>query len=108
MILKGFERLSELLAAGGITGELSLLGGTAMVLEFRARQTTKDVDAIFAPVREMRKAAVQVAEELGLPPDWINDAAKGFASARGEFRAGRLPQYRTCACWRQRLSICWR
>lgn len=84
-ILNAMERLAERLREMGIVGEINLLGGTAMVLAFQARQATKDVDAIFAPSKEIREAAKDVAVELGLSGDWLNDAAKGFASNRGEF-----------------------
>ena len=58
-----------------------------MVLAFNARSSTKDVDAIFEPSSEIRAAAAAVAEDLDLPPDWLNDAAKRFLSPSGEFKA---------------------
>lgn len=85
-IVTALTALSVRLGARGVSGEINLLGGTAMVLGFQARQATKDVDAIFAPAAEVREEARAVAEELGLEPDWLNDAAKGFASPAGEFQ----------------------
>jgi len=79
------RRLAGRLERRGIVGEISLLDGTAMVLAFQARQSTKDVDAIFAPAGIIREEARLVAQELDLPPDWLNDTAKGFASPEGDF-----------------------
>jgi hypothetical protein len=64
-----------------------------MVIAFRARPATKDVDAIFRPAQLIRELAEVVGEELGLPAGWINDGAKGFASARHEVETGDLPQF---------------
>ena len=56
-----------------------------MILAFNARNATKDVDAIFEPTVQVRLAARAVADSLSLPADWLNDAAKGFLSATGDF-----------------------
>jgi hypothetical protein len=85
-ILKALARLSDMLQEAGIVGEINLLGGTAMILGFQARQSTKDVDAIFAPPQEVRKMASRVAAELSLPDHWLNDAAKAYLSRHGDFR----------------------
>jgi hypothetical protein len=85
-------RISELLgalnaelAADGVRGEIYLAGGAVMCLVFHAREATKDVDALLVPAAELRRAAERVALREGLPPGWLNDAAKGFFSATGRF-----------------------
>ena len=84
-ILTALTQLSDELGRRGVLGELSVVRGTAMVLAFNARNSTKDVDAIFEPSSDVRAAASVVAEKLGLPADWLNDAAKGFLSPSGDF-----------------------
>ena len=69
-ILAALTQLSEELARSGVLGELNVVGGTAMVLAFNARRSAK---------------AAVVVVNLALPADWLNDAAKGFMSASGDF-----------------------
>ncbi len=92
-ILDAFQKMSDELGRRGTTGELCLFGGAVMVLAFAARPSTKDVDAIFQPAQIIREIARLVAEEKSFPPNWLNDAAKGFVSARHEVVAGNLPQF---------------
>ncbi len=62
----------------GIKGEVSLYGGAVMCLIYDARPATKDVDAIFKPTTEIRKAVSKIAERHSLNENWFNDAVKGF------------------------------
>ncbi|MGI8821262.1 MAG: DUF6036 family nucleotidyltransferase [Chthoniobacterales bacterium] len=88
-----FQALSDELGRRHTNGEICLLGGTAMVLAFRTRQTTKDVDAIFEPATVIRDSAAIVAEIMALPKDWLNDAAKAFLSERHQVQLYDLPQF---------------
>ena len=81
-----FAALSRELAQRGERAQIAMTGGAALVLLFDARQTTKDVDVFIIqpdPPR-VREAAVEVARELDLPEDWLNDGAKGYFTAISE------------------------
>jgi hypothetical protein len=80
-----FEALNEELKAKHLTGDLCLVGGAVMCLVLKARDSTADIDAFFAPTTELRVAAKQVAQKLGADPHWLNDGVKGFLSPKGDF-----------------------
>jgi hypothetical protein len=73
-----FERLNTLLRERGELGEIGIVGGAVMCLVYNTRAATKDVDGVFEPASIIRDLAKQVAESESLPPDWLNDSAKGF------------------------------
>jgi hypothetical protein len=70
--------LNDELGAAEIKGEVCLYGGAVMCLAYNARPATKDVDAVFEPVRHVRRAAARVAERHGLEKDWLNYAVRMF------------------------------
>lgn len=80
-----FDLLNEELRLSLIDAELFLVGGAVMCLAYAARPSTQDVDAVFRPASEVRKAAARVGVRAGLSPDWLNDSVKGFMSAQGDF-----------------------
>ncbi len=84
--------LSEKLRAEGVTGEMCIFGGAAMVLAFDAREATRDVDAVFRPADTVRRAAAIVAAELSLPENWLNDGVKGYVSANQDYVDDRMPK----------------
>jgi hypothetical protein len=77
-ILTALTQLSEELGRKGVLGEIDIVGGTAMVLAFNARSSTKDVDAIFEPAAGVRAAAAVVAANMDLPADWLNDSGSAL------------------------------
>ncbi len=79
-ILRAFETLAEELSRRKERAQIAIAGGAALVLLFNARESTKDVDAyIVSPTASVvRDAVAEVATILELPPDWLNDAAKGY------------------------------
>ncbi len=77
-ITQYLTELNDELRLMDIKGEVSLYGGAVMCLAFKARPATKDVDAIFEPVRAIRNASLKVADRHGLEIDWINMAVEIF------------------------------
>lgn len=80
-IRRAFTALAEELQRAGARAELAVAGGAALVLLYGARESTRDVDAITlaaAPDGAVRAASAAVAGAMGLPGDWLNDAAKGY------------------------------
>ncbi|MEO6120873.1 MAG: DUF6036 family nucleotidyltransferase, partial [Acidimicrobiales bacterium] len=77
-ILAALTALAGRLERAGLAGDMYVVGGAAIALGFSARRSTRDIDAVFEPKREIYRLAQEVAAELGLPPGWLNDAVKGF------------------------------
>ena len=77
-ITKYLTELNDELRHMDIKGEVSLYGGAVMCLAFKARPATKDVDAIFEPIKEIRNAAHRIADRYELNIDWLNLAVKMF------------------------------
>ena len=93
-----FAALDQELAKRSVVGEVGLPGGAVMCLVFQARESTRDVDAVFAPAREIRDAARSVARTYDVPDDWLNDAAKGFVvSSPPRIQVLDLPNLRVWA-----------
>jgi hypothetical protein len=83
-IIAALRALETECAKRRIAGEICIYGGAEMVLVFDARPSTRDVDAVFRPKSEIMAAARVVAEDLGIPEDWLNDGVKGFLSHNEE------------------------
>lgn len=83
-IVAALQRLGDELTRQGVRGQIFIVGGAAMALAYSTRRVTRDVDAVFEPKAVIYRAAEKVAEDLGLPEDWLNDAAKGFMPGQDE------------------------
>jgi hypothetical protein len=77
-IVDALQALGDELSREGVYGQIFIVGGAAMALAYSTRRVTRDIDAVFEPKTSIYEAAAKIGEELGLPEDWLNDAAKGF------------------------------
>lgn len=77
-IEKYLLEINDELAAKEIIGEICIYGGAAMCLAFKARPTTKDVDAVFEPVKVIRGAIGKITAKYNLNDGWLNFAVKIF------------------------------
>jgi methylmalonyl-CoA mutase cobalamin-binding subunit len=77
-IIAALTALAAELERRGVSGEMYVVGGAAIALAFDERRATRDIDAVFEPKSVVYEAAGVVAEQLGLPGGWLNDAVKGF------------------------------
>jgi hypothetical protein len=83
-ILHALEELGKELQKKNLQGEVLIVGGAAMCLAHDARDTTKDVGALFEPKIEMMDAIRNVAKNNALYDDWLNDSVKGFIYTKPE------------------------
>jgi hypothetical protein len=82
---EAFESLGEKAILAGKVVDISVYGGSALVLTTNYRVSTHDVDAVFEKDRAfVNRAAQEIAAEFGWPADWLNDGAKGFLSNRDD------------------------
>lgn len=84
-IIRLLNALNDELAKDGVTGEVYILGGAVMCLALEARASTQDIDGYFKPTSSVRAAVRRVAATAGVENDWLNDAAKGYISEKGDF-----------------------
>lgn len=91
------DRIEQLLAmldarlrARGVATSVYLVGGAAIALTVHDSRRTQDVDAIVSDGVVMEEAAL-LADEEGLPPHWLNEAARPWIPPRPETLAPTKP-----------------
>ena len=104
--------------AGALNFNLVVCGGTALVATELVMRATRDVDVVAladddgelidpAPLPEaLEKAALEVAEDLGLPKDWLNNGPS--SGEGGIFRLGLPSGFADRLSWKrfgERLTV---
>jgi predicted nucleotidyltransferase len=80
-ILEALRDMDARARAAHLLVDISIYGGSALVLAFDARIATRDVDAVIRSNSAFaRDLCRQIALERGWPEDWLNDGVKGYLS----------------------------
>ncbi len=79
-LLEALRRLGELLPENA---QIVIAGGAALILGDHVDRGTGAGDVVYAdpPLVQLRSAILQVAQERGLSPLWLNDGVKAFGDA---------------------------
>ena len=107
-VTRAFEVMGRYLRERGLLGEIAVYGGSAILLQFGWRKTSKDVDAVVRDGHEgvVKEAVEHAAAVLGLPPDWLNnwvgmytslDEPPHYFTAVGTYPASETPGLRVVA-----------
>lgn len=83
-IIRGLKELADDLNRRGISADIYIIGGAALVLRYFDRRLTVDVDLRAHNFDLIRPSAEIVAELNGWDPDWINNAATQFVPSLGK------------------------
>lgn len=102
-IVEALNLLGHLAEQEGVMLELCLYGGTAMMLAYGVRDSTKDMDVIARPSDVTLRLAREVAERMGLDPTWLNNEVRHFVSIQGTFAPLEVQGLEEAA--RRRLKI---
>jgi predicted nucleotidyltransferase len=81
---RAFTALGERLARRGVVADLFVVGGAAMAMAYDATRVTRDVDAMFVPHGVVVEESRAVADDLGLPPWWLNEQASVYVSGKDD------------------------
>ena len=96
-VVEALNLLGELAAEENVSLELCIYGGSALMLAYDQRETTKDVDAIARPSEVVGRLSAIVAERLGLDERGLNDDVKRFISHEGTFTPLQIQELEAAA-----------
>ena len=77
----GLPSLNTELASAGIEGEVLLVGGAVMLVAFHAEPASRRPGDQFADQTLLTGAADRVADDAGLPLDWLSTAARALVGS---------------------------
>jgi Nucleotidyltransferase of unknown function (DUF6036) len=78
VVLELLHELAARLHTRGISAGIHLVGGAALAIAYYDRRATFVIDAVFSPRKQVLDVVAELAAERNLPPDWLNNNAKGY------------------------------
>jgi hypothetical protein len=96
-MVEALSLLGQKAAEVNVDLEMCIYGGSAMLLAYKSRESTKDVDAIIKPSDVALRLAKDVANHLGLHESWSNDDVKRFVSDTGTFAPLQIAELESAA-----------
>jgi len=96
-VVEALSLLGRKAAEANVELEMCIYGGSAMMLAYDSRESTKDVDAIVKPSDIALRLAKEVANQLGLHESWLNDDVKRFVSDLGTFAPLQIAELESAA-----------
>lgn len=80
-ILENLGLIAERLKSSNKTADIGIYGGSAIILLWEFRKSTRDIDIMIRNgEEEIKSIAKDIAVERGYPEDWLSDQVKTFTS----------------------------
>lgn len=87
-VVELLRELEARLGTRGITLDIQIVGGAALLLHGILDRATSDIDARYAPKDDVDEVAAGMEREYGLPPKWLNSNAAAFLPEEARWIAG--------------------
>ncbi|MHB1679222.1 MAG: DUF6036 family nucleotidyltransferase [bacterium] len=80
-ILKNLELIAKKLKSTNKTADIGIYGGSAIILLWEFRKSTRDIDIIIRNgEEEIKNIAKEIAVEKNYPENWLSDQVRTFTS----------------------------
>ena len=84
-ILENLEEIAKRLKSMNKTADVAIYGGSAIILLWEFRKSTRDIDIIIRNgEEEIKNIAKDIAVEKNYPEGWLSDQVKTFSSINAE------------------------
>ena len=80
-ILESLNLIAERLKSSNKTADIGIYGGSAVILLWEFRKSTRDIDIMIRNgAEDIKNITKDIAAQKGYPEDWLSDQVKTFTS----------------------------